>query len=393
MRVMVRVGLVGSGFLAEIRVRCYAQAAGRSGAIAGIASRDAAKARDFAAMHGVGPVFASFEEMIASAEIDAVDLCVPNHLHRPMAVAAAAAGKHIICTKPLAAYVGQDPGATDPVGERDPETMLKVATADAQMMVEAAEKAGVLLCYGENWVYAPGFTKAAELASRAGGRLLEMRGWEAHSGSHSPYAKEWRHTGGGALLRLGAHPIGAMLRLKHEEGLALDGKPVVPVAVVADVADLTRNPGLDDGNTRIATGWVDVENWGCCTITFSDGSRGIAVGSDNCLGGMESQLELSGSNFRTVVRMSPGDLVHSYAPDATVFGDAYIMEKTDTAAGWSTPMPGELWTSGQALMIQAFLEDIAAGRRPAADGRLGLAVTRVVYAAYVSARRGRRVEI
>lgn len=390
---MIRVGLVGSGFLSQIRVRCYAQARGGSGAIAAVASRDAAKAAAFAREQGIETVFDSFEEMIASEDIDAVDLCVPNALHRPMAVAAAQAGKHVICTKPLAAFVGQ--GLDDPstAGETDPATMLAEATDDARQMVDAAERAGVALCYGENWIYAPAFRRAAELARASGGRLLEMRGWEAHSGSHSPYAKHWVHTGGGALLRLGAHPIGAMLRLKADEGLALDGAPVVPVSVMADVADLSATAGLTEPTTKIARGWVDVENWGCCTIAFSDGSRGIAYGSDNCLGGMQSRLELSGSNFHTAVQMSPNDLLRSYAPDAATFGDEYIMEKTDTSAGWSTPMPDEMWTSGQAGMIQAFLEDLAAARTPLSDGRLGLEVTRVVYSAYISAREGRRVEI
>lgn len=390
---MIGVGLVGSGFLSEIRVRSYAQARGSSGAITAIASRDAGKAGAFARQHGIARVFDSFEEMLADPEIDAVDLCVPNSLHRPMAVAAAAAGKHVICTKPLAAYVGQDLEDPASAGATAPETMRDVAVRDAREMVEAAERAGVQLCYGENWIYAPGFRRAAELARKSGGRLLEMRGWEAHSGSHSPYARRWEHTGGGALLRLAAHPIGAMLRLKADEGRALDGTPVVPVSVLADVADLTKNPGLDETNTRVATGWVDVENWGSCLIEFSDGSRGLARGSDNTLGGMQSRLELDASNFHAAVQMSPTDLLRSYAPDPEVFGDEYMMEKTDTPAGWQTPMPDEMWTSGQALMTQAFLEDLAAGRTPASDGRLGLDVTRVVYAAYVSARRGERVAI
>ena len=391
---MLRVGLVGSGFLARIRVRCYAQVAGNKGAVVAVASRQRSSAEAFAAEAGIAEVFSDLEAMLASPEVDVVDLCVPNALHRPMAEAAAAAGKHIICTKPLAAYTGQDlADANAEVGAQSRETMLAVATEDAEAMVEAARRAGVRLCYGENWIYAPAFQRAAALARESGGRLLEMRGWEAHSGSHSPYAKQWRHTGGGALLRLGAHPIGAMLRLKHDEGLALDGQPVVPVSVSAEVADLSRTQGLRPEQTRIATGWEDVENWGCCLIEFSDGSRAAAYGSDNCLGGMQSRLELSGSNFHTAVQMSPNDLLRAYAPDADVFGDAYIMEKTDTSAGWSTPMPDEMWTSGQASMIEAFVEDIAAGRDSLADGVLGLAVTRVVYAAYLAAESGQRVSL
>ncbi len=62
--------------------------------------------------------------------------------------------------------------------------------------------ARVHLMYAENWVYAPPIAKAARLAAASGGVILEMRGGECHSGSHSPYSKEWRYTGGGALLRL-----------------------------------------------------------------------------------------------------------------------------------------------------------------------------------------------
>jgi predicted dehydrogenase len=392
--IMLRIGLVGSGFLARIRVSCYAQVPGGKGRVVAIASRDASRAAAFAAEANIATVFPDFDAMLASSDIDIVDLCVPNHLHRPMTEAAAAAGKHIICTKPLAAYTGQDLNADSmDVGRQSRATMLAVATEDARAMVEAARQAEVRLCYGENWIYAPALQRAAALAKTSGGRLLEMRGWESHSGSHSPYAKQWRHTGGGALLRLGAHPIGAMLRLKYDEGLALDGEPVVPISVSAEVADLTRVQGLTPEQTRIATGWEDVENWGCCMIEFSDGSRGVAYGSDNCLGGMQSRLELSGSNFHTAVQMSPNDLLRSYAPDSDVYGDAYIMEKTDTAVGWSTPMPDEMWTSGQASMLDAFLEDIAAGRDSLADGLLGLSVTRVVYAAYLAAESGQRVSL
>ena len=96
--------------------------------------------------------------MLASPDIDVGDLCVPNSLHREMAEAAAAAGKHVICTKPLTAYAGQGlpEGATDAdVAGRDRGEMLRVAEAEARAMVEAAKQAGVQLLYGENWIYAP----------------------------------------------------------------------------------------------------------------------------------------------------------------------------------------------------------------------------------------------
>jgi predicted dehydrogenase len=137
--------------------------------------------------------------------------------------------------------------------------MLQVAAANATAMVEATRRAGVQLMYAENWVYAPSIAKANRLATAAGGAILEMRGGECHSGSHSPYSKEWRTSGGGALLRLGVHPIGAMLHLKRQEGMRRSGRPIRPRAVVAEVGDLTKTPGFE-AETRhwIGTGWVDV---------------------------------------------------------------------------------------------------------------------------------------
>jgi len=395
-RASIGIGIVGAGFLARARARCYGKASGASARIVAVAARTEQSARAYAAQHGVPRACASLEELLALDEVDLVDLCVPNHLHRPLAERAARAGKHVACTKPLTAYVGQDldQGASDEeISGRDRRAMLAVALADAEAMVAAADAAGVQLMYGENWVYAPAVTRALELVRRSGAAILELRGWECHSGSHSPYAKTWRTSGGGALVRLAAHPLGAMLFLKREEGLARDGRPILPVSVTAEVADLTRNPALDGRNTRVATGWRDVENWGCAIVGFSDGSRGVAIGGDDSLGGMESRLELYGSNCRLKCKLSPHDLLRAYAPDAGVFGDAYVMEKVDSGAGWSTPIPDEDWSSGQQAMCSAFVAAAARGRPAAADGRLGLDVVRVLYSAYVSAAEGARVEL
>ena len=395
-RQRIGIGMVGAGFLAETRARCYRKVAGVQADVVAVASRTQDKAADYAKRHGVDRVVADYRELLDLAEVDVVDLCVPNLLHRPMAEAAAAAGKHIICTKPLTAYVGQDlaDGATDEeISGRDRDAMLEVATRDARAMVDAASAAGVQLMYGENWIYAPSIARAAELLRAGDSALLEMRGWEGHKGSHSPYSKLWSKTGGGALLRLGAHPVGAMLHLKQLEGEARGGAPIRPVSVTAEVADLSRISSLEGRDLHVADGWVDVENWGCVILSFEDGSRGVAYGSDTLLGGMQSRLDVFASNCRLECNLSPNDLLRSYAPDGEVFGDAYIMEKVDSGAGWATPMPDEDWTSGQLPMCEAFARAAADGTPVASDGELGLWVTRVIYAAYVAAAEGRRVEL
>ena len=108
---------------------------------------------------------------------------------------------------------------------------------------------------------------------------------------------------------------------------------------------------------------------------------------------MDSRLEVHGSNTAIRCNLSPHDLVRAYAPDAEVFGDATIQEKIDSGAGWTTPLPDEDWSSGQLAMCQAFADAVRSGAPAEADGALGRDVTRVVYAAYLSAAEGRRVSL
>jgi predicted dehydrogenase len=393
----VGIGIIGAGFLAETRARCYAQVSGYEARLVAVAARTEASAAQCAQRHSVPKTFTNYHDLLALPEVDMVDLCVPNHLHRPITEAAAAAGKHIVCTKPLTAYVGQDlpAGASDQeIAQVDRRQMLAVATADAQAMVEAAQQAGVHLMYGENWIYAPSIARAEGLIKAAQGTIVEMRGGECHSGSHSPYSKIWRYTGGGALLRLGSHPIGAMLYLKQQEGLARNGQPIRPVAVSAEVDDLSRIPSVaQEKQPWIVTGWQDVENWAALIITFDDSSRAIVYASDAVLGGMESKLEIFLSNSQFKCHLSPNNLLQAYAPQPQVFGNAYIMEKASTSAGWTTPIPDEDWSSGHLAMCQDFVAAVAEHRPARADGRLGLEVIRLIYTGYVAASTNRRVEL
>ena len=380
----VNIGIIGTGFIAETRARCYAGVGGYQPRIVAAASRTRARADDYARRHGVPDVYDDYRRILDRADIDVVDLCVPNHLHRPLTEEAAAAGKHVIVSKPLTAFDG--PGS---VARAE---MLQTAVASATAMVEATQRAGVQLMYGENWVYAPSIEKAARLAEAAGGAILDMRGGECHSGSHSPYSKEWRYTGGGALLRLGVHALGAMLYLKRQEGVRRSGTPIRPRAVIAEVGDLTATPGFAaEAQHWLGSGWVDVENWGTAVITFDDGTRATVFASDAVLGGMESSLQLLLSNAHLKCNLSHNRLLDAFAPDPSVFGSEYLMEKLETSAGWSQPQPDEDWAQGHRHMIQDFVSAIAEGRPARADGALGLDVIHVIYAAYVAAEEGRRV--
>src|SRR6478735_8750396 len=95
----LRVGIVGTGFIGRVHARA-ARVAGAQ--LAGVASsspeRAAVARREFGAESG----YDSAEALIASEAIDVVHVCTPNHLHVPLARAAIAAGKHVVCEKPVA---------------------------------------------------------------------------------------------------------------------------------------------------------------------------------------------------------------------------------------------------------------------------------------------------
>lgn len=376
---VIRVVIVGTGFLARTRVRCWRRVFGPRVDVA-VAARQLARAQAFATEHGLARAI-TIEAALADREIELVDLCVANRAHRELCERAASAGKHVLCTKPLAAFWGQgmrtEAGAEE-VARVDRATMLARALEDAQAMVKACASAGVRLFYGENWVFAPAVQRAAALSAASSGSIREMRGWESHSGSHSEYSRDWRHVGGGALLRLGVHPIGAMLWLKQREGLRASGRPIRAVSVVAELAER-------EGSA--------VEPAGTCTLRFEDGSLGIAHGSDHMLGGMQSHLTVLASDHRFECALSPIDTLRAYAPRDGVFGAEPIMEKVDGQAGWSTPIPDEDWSSGQQGLVQSVAESLERETAPECDGALGAEALRVVYSAYLSAAEGRRVAL
>src|SRR5450631_3480624 len=96
----VRWGVLGVARIATVKV-IPAMQRGEFCEIVGIASRDLAKAQKAAHDLGIPKSYGSYEEMLADPEIDAVYNPLPNHLHVPLSIQAAEAGKHVLCEKPI----------------------------------------------------------------------------------------------------------------------------------------------------------------------------------------------------------------------------------------------------------------------------------------------------
>lgn len=152
--------------------------------LAAIASRDATAAHAWAKEFAIPTVHESYEDLIADPAVDAVYIPLPNELHRPWVLAAAAAGKHVLCEKPLA-----------------------LDYAEAQQMVAACQSAGVVLMEAFMWRHHPRVAHARTMLAK--GKLGELRLVKLDF-SFDIDRRDWRldpRRGGGALYDLGCYGI------------------------------------------------------------------------------------------------------------------------------------------------------------------------------------------
>src|SRR5687768_6917438 len=96
---VLRVAIAGAGFIGAVHARSARLAGAR---IVGVSASSPARSEEAARALGAERAFATSEELASSPDVDVVHICTPNHLHLPLAEAALAAGKHVICEKPLA---------------------------------------------------------------------------------------------------------------------------------------------------------------------------------------------------------------------------------------------------------------------------------------------------
>lgn len=382
----VRVAVVGAGFAADFHLASYQRIYGVDVEVVGIASRTRSKAEALAKRYGVPRVYSDLSAVLEDPDVNVVDLCVPVHLHGEMAVAVAKAGKHVICEKPLVGYVGQ--------GSTPKMEMYRQVVQNLNSIRGAFESNGVRLLYAENWIYAPAIRRGMELMEASGGTILDIRGYESHSGSASEFSKRWETSGGGALLRLGIHPLSVAIYLKQWEGLRRGGKPIHVRDVYGQVANLSKIPTFQDTERQwLATGWQDVENWSLSVLTFEDDTVAVISASDIALGGVENGLEVYLSNARVKCNLDPNTTCQAYAPDPSVFAGVFLNEKLETASGWSFPTVDHEWVSGYQQELQDFAEAVATDRPPVSGLDLAEEAITVAYALYVSAEWGRRVSL
>lgn len=378
----VRAGIVGAGFAALFHYEALQKVYATHVEVVGVFSQTRDNCRSFAQQRSIR-AFDSLESLLE--QVDVIHVCTPPVHHESIAVAALKQNKFAIVEKPLTGYYGDESEDFD--GRTFPKTeALEQSLASIERMLQAEENSKAKILYAENWVYAPSIQKEREIIEKTGAQILWMHGEESHSGSHAATYGFWKFSGGGSMICKGCHPLTAALYLKDVEGRSRCGKPILPAAVSARTHALTQQKTFQDKG-YIRADYHDIEDFSLMHVVFDDGMIADIFASDILLGGVHNWIEVVANNHRTICNINPNTSMQTYNPLDENFRDIYIVEKTGTKQGWSTPSPDEAWFTGYPQEIEAFYKTIAYGQSLESHSRLAANCISTIYSGYVSAEQ------
>ena len=385
----VTVGTVGAGYAARLHGNGYARVSGVNIRLKTICDVDLELAKSVQQQFGYEQAVSDYEAMLQDPEIDVIDIVTPPFLHCAMAIKALRAGKHVICEKPLTGYFGK-PGEEN-VGFTKKAYMYQQVLAEMDELKKVVEATDRKFMYAENFVYATPVQKAAELIRAKKSKVLFMKGEESLKGSSSPVAGKWNKTGGGILVRTGTHPLTGMLWLKQQEAAAR-GETITVKSVSADVG-VTTACLTEHEHRHICARPEDVEDYAAVTVTFSDGTKCLTIASDTVLGGSKNYIEVYSNDSSLVCNITPTDILSTYFLDEDGLEDVYLAEMLPSKLGWNKAFVSDEVIRGYMGELQDFMEAVAFDRAPASGFDIAYETTKIMYAAYLSAEEGRRVDL
>lgn len=338
---MANVAMLGTGLIGHFYTMSLHGKRSRDRVVV-VQGRDAAKTKAFADKWRIPRSTTRLEEAVGAKDVDLVVIGLPNHLHLEAVRAAAAAGKGILCTKPLGR-----------------------SAAEARQMLEVVEKAGVFHGYLEDLVYTPKTLKALESVRKGSiGRVLWARSREAHPGPHSDWFWTKELSGGGAIVDLGCHTI--------EIGRSFVGKDVRPLEVVCW------------GATQVHP--IEAEDSAIGIVRYASGAVAQFEVAWSFRGGMDLRDEVSGTEGTIWLNhwMRTGFEMFS-APGA----GGYVAEKAEAESGWLFPVGDEANTLGYDAMFADMLDAFEQKRAPVETFYDGYVVNAIMDACYrsIEARR------
>jgi myo-inositol 2-dehydrogenase/D-chiro-inositol 1-dehydrogenase len=343
---MLKVGIIGSGFIAKHHCHAYSQLSNIE--IVGISSLNENEAKNLMKEYKIpGKPLNDFKDLI-ELDCDIISACVPNYLHKKVAVSVLNAGSHVLIEKPLARNV-----------------------IEGMDILDAEKSSNRKVFYCENNMYAPTFSKVKEIISEDTlGTIYMGRGKEQHSGPHSAWFYKKKEAGGGALLDLGIHDIACLVWYLDCE----------VKEVFCQIKTIMPN--------RKDFGACEVEDNAVGVLYFDNDAQVIIEESWTAPGGYDMRFELFGTDGQIKVAPTFSNLISVYSES----GYGYAVEKAATTKGWTFPVPAESWSFGYPQEIAYFVDCVANNKKPLTDSKYGLKILNIVETMYKSAKT-KKIEI
>jgi predicted dehydrogenase len=330
--------MLGTGFIADFYTLTLHNQRGPE-QVHMVYSRSEERAKGFQDKWGVPNGSTSLKKAINSSETDTVIIGLPNNRHEEAVIAAAEAGKAVLCTKPLG---------------RNAE--------EAKRMLDAVEKAGVFNGYLEDLVYPPKTLKAIQsVKNGALGKILWVRSRETHPGPHSDWFWDIEQAGGGAIVDMGCHCVEIIRNFV--------GKGIRPVEAMC-WADTLVHP-------------IDAEDHGIGLIRFENGAMGQFEVSWAFRGGMDLRDEISGSEGTIWLNHW---LRTGYEMFTSVGQGGYVAEKAEGDTGWLFPVGDEAAELGYTDMFNEMFNCLDNNTTPMETFYDGYVVNAMIDACYKSAK-------
>ena len=329
--------MLGSGLIGMFYTMSLHQQRGKD-RVLNVYSRREERAKAFAEKWAIPRYSTSMEEAINDPETDTVVIGLPNNLHRKAIELAAAAGKAILCTKPLA-----------------------MDGTEALELLQIVEEAGVFHGYLEDLAYTPKTLKAVDAVRKGAlGQITWTRSREAHPGPHSDWFWDSKQSGGGAIIDVGCHCI--------EIGRNFMGKHNRPLEVMC-WADTLVKP-------------IDAEDNAIGLIKYESGAIAQFEVSWTYRGGMDLRDEVAGTEG--TLRIDHFTHTGYELFTAVGMGD-YVGEKVESEKGWMFPVGDEVNALGYNHMFEDMFESMDAGKQPMESFYDGYVVNAIMDACYRSA--------
>ena len=342
--------IVGCGMIARFHARALAEVPG--GRVAALVSRSAENGRKLAADLGLDcPVDTELADALARPDVKAVIVTTPSGAHLEPAVAAAAAGKHVVVEKPL-----------------------EITAERCDRIIAACDRNGVKLCtiFPSRFGDASRALKAAVDGGRFGRLTLAettCKWWR----SQEYYDNGgWKGTqaldGGGALMNQAIHNVDLLLWL---------------MGPVTHVTGLTAT---------LAHERIEVEDTAVACLRFANGALGVLQAATSVHPGLPKTVAVHGDHGTAVIEQD--DVLRwDFTPETAE--DRQVKERFAHKAGASggASDPAAISHQGHARQLADFVRAVRTGTAPLVDGREGRRSVEVIEAVYRSARTGETVRL